>query len=554
MSSKPPLIDKLSSMIERWKRANLFWCNLLGIHDYDGMLPDYTEFGVKKRISEIEDDLEQLEIIAEPHKQNKFSKFEYLLVKLALERELFELKDLADFKENPLVFIRPLTWVERTYTARSFAPVEDRISLIIDFERKFPSFLDQARTVLNEKLPHPKVFLSIKYISGVLEYFSSQLQPFIEQTEDKSKLRTWQAVNEKAINALKDFHRQLQEVYLPRTRTEFALGEAKFAEYLKRTEFVDISIDKLLEIGEQDLQRNFDQLQAILKDKGGTKYLEELLQDFPPPEEILDAVQHSLTRTRQFVIDSNIASIPTEEQCKVLFTPKSSRATSFASVNPPGPFEVPEASEAYYYVTPPDPAWDERQKHEFMALFSRPIIEMTTIHEAWPGHYLQFLTMRRSESEIIKLFGLSYSMLEGWAHYCEEMVIEQGYEPFDRSDLEIGQLLEALMRNCRYVAAIKMHCKGMSIEDAKKLFQDKAFMDERHAEMQAHRGTIDPMYLNYTLGKLLLKKLREDYANQRGDVFSLRKFHDELLGYGVPPIIALREILLENPDLIPKVL
>ncbi|MHA2248361.1 MAG: DUF885 domain-containing protein [Candidatus Hodarchaeales archaeon] len=554
MNTKKPLIKVLSPVIEKWKRAKPLICHDLGIHDYDGMLPDYSESAVLNRITEIKNNLKQLEKVSSPYKEEKFSKFEYNLVKLALEGELFELRDREEFKDNPLIFIFPLTIIEGSFTKRSFAPVEDRISLIIEFERKIPDFLEQARSILKESLPQAKIFMSLQFLPGIINFYSSELESFIVQTQDRSKLETWQSVNDKAIIAMNQFSKTLQEEYMPRAHSNFALGEEKFSELLKRTEFIDIPVDKLLAIGEQDLEQNYNRLKAVLDNKGGEKYLEEIQHDYPAPEELLNTAQKTLDRTKQFVIDFNIAGVPTDEQCTVIETPEFARKFGFAAMNAPGPFEVPEASEAYYYITPPDASWDEVQIQKFMTFFNKSFLEMVTVHEAWPGHYLQLLYNKQSKSDISKLFARSVSMIEGWAHYCEEMVLEQGYEPFDRIKLEIGQLIGALVRNCRYIAAIKMHCKGMSIDKAKKLFLEKAFMTERNAEIEARRGTINPMYLNYTLGKLLLKKLREDYANQLGDNFSLREFHDKLLSYGSPPITTLREILLEDSKIINEVL
>lgn len=554
MITKIPLMKVISPIIEKWKRANPIKCHYLGIHDYDGIFPEYTESTVSNRISEIIEDLRQLERLSEPYKADKFSNFEYYLVKLALETELFELKDREEFKDSPLEFIRPLTLVEGSFTKRSFAPLEDRISLIIKFERKIPDFLVQAKNILKKSLPRAKIFMSLQFLPGIINFFSSDLESFIVQTHDKTKLETWQSVNDNAIVAMKDFSKLLQEEYMPRAHSNFALGEEKFSELLKKTEFVDVSIDRLLEIGEQDLEQNYNRLKEILDERGGQKYLEKIQHDYPAPKELLTMAQQTLDRTRQFVIDSNIVAIPTDEQCKVIETPEYARKFAFAAMNTPGPFEVPEASEAYYYITPPDPSWDEDQTQKFMTFFNKPFLEMVTVHEAWPGHYLQLLYNKASKSDISKLFARSITMIEGWAHYCEEMVLEQGYEPFDKTNLEIGQLFGALVRNCRYIAAIKMHCKNMSIDEAKKLFKEKGFMTERNAEVEARRGTINPMYLNYTLGKLLLKKLRDDYIKQLGDNFSLRDFHDKLLSYGSPPIIALREILLEDPGLVSKVL
>jgi uncharacterized protein (DUF885 family) len=228
--------------------------------------------------------------------------------------------------------------------------------------------------------------------------------------------------------------------------------------------------------------------------------------------------------------------------------PTYARKFAFAAMNTPGPFEPPNANQAYYWVTPTEPEWSDEQVENHMKFFNKGFFEVVTIHEAWPGHYLQLLYNNTSESDISKTLAYSITMIEGWAHYCEEMIYESGYEPgiIDRDTLHAGQLIGALVRNVRYISAVKMHCQGMTVEESKHMFMEKAFMPEGPAQVEANRGTINPMYLNYTLGKLLIKKLREDYHHEKGDNFSLKDFHDELLRYGSPPIAVVRSVMLEH--------
>jgi hypothetical protein len=258
-------------------------------------------------------------------------------------------------------------------------------------------------------------------------------------------------------------------------------------------------------------------------------------------------INHSLDRIRQFIISSEIVGLPSEEHCKVIPTPKFARGFGFAAMNSPGPFEVKGADQSYYWVTPPEATWSSERTIQFMGFMNRSFLEIVTIHEAYPGHFVQLLYIKKSKSEISKLLARNITMIEGWAHYCEEMLLDAGYEPFDQVRLRAGQLIGALVRNVRYIVAISMHCRGMTTEEAKQLFMEKAFLPEPIAEIEANRGTIDPMYMNYTLGKLMILKLREDYNNELGDKYSDREFHDTLLSYGSPPIIALRKLMLSNP-------
>ena len=553
MQSNQQFSASVNSIIAHWKKANPTRCHRLGIHDYDGELPNYTAVVVSKRCEEIENDLKQLTLVEEKVAQNKLTKFEFNLLKMALQTELFELKEEQAFKEDPSTFIRPLGSIESSYTARSFAPIEDRIQLIIKFEEKKPAFLASAEHILNPQLAKVKISMAQQFLRGIINYYQSKLQTFIQQSKDPQKVTKWKEVNTKAIKAMEIFAEKLQKVYLPKAHTKFALGEEKYLKLLKYTEHIDITVEELIKIGEEDLEHNYQQLQDIIKEKGEQSFL-EIMNEIPESKNLIQEATYALERKRKFVLESGIDTDPSDKQCIATETPEFSRGFGFASMNTPGPFEVPEAAEAYYYITPPDPTLSEEQKRDFLKYFNRGRLEGVTIHEAWPGHYLQLLYTKQSRSEISKMFAHSITMIEGWAHYCEEMVLDQGYAPFDKTKLKIGQLLRALQRDCRFLSAVKMHCKGMTVEESTKLFMEKAYFPQKNAEVEARRGTIDPMYLNYTLGKLLIKKLRSDYQREQGEIFSLKKFHDELLSYGGSPIVALREMLLKNTENIKQIL
>ena len=451
-------------------------------------------------------------------------------------------------------FVRPLTVVESSYIKRSFASVDERISLIIKLEEKIPIFLNSAINILDDSLSAVKISMAQQFLRGTINFYKNKLSTFIMQGSKKDMIARWSEVNIIAVNALEEFAEKLDKQYLPKAHSNFALGAEKFSKLLKNTEHIEIDLDKLLQIGEENLEQNYQQMQEILKEKG-ENYINEVLSDYPTASNLIQEAQATLHRTRQFVIDSKVVDIPTNEQCHVIETPEFSRGFAFAAMNTPGPFEKPEASEAYYYVTPPDAKWTTEEQNNFLIFFNRGFLESVTIHEVWPGHYLQLLYNKKSKSEISKMFARSTSMIEGWAHYCEEMIVqEHDYAPFDRTKLRAGQLLGALQRNCRFISAIKMHCKGMTVEESVQLFKEKAFLSQKNAEIEARRGTIDPMYLNYTLGKLLIKKLRLDYQKEKQNTFSLRQFHNELLSYGSPPITALREILIEDKSLVDNIL
>ncbi|MHA2101492.1 MAG: DUF885 domain-containing protein, partial [Candidatus Kariarchaeaceae archaeon] len=336
-----------------------------------------------------------------------------------------------------------------------------------------------------------------------------------------------------------------------KAHNNFALGTEKFMQLLEKTEGVNVDIDTLLQIGEEDLIKNYQSMQRIaddLTDGNIDKLMEIVKSEIPSPESLVESAEAALERTRQFLIDSDIVTLPEHTQLKIVHTPEFARSFAFAAMSPPGPFEIKEASEAYYWITPPDANWSQERQNKFLEFFNKPFLEMVTIHEAWPGHYLQLLYNNKATSNIAKMFARSTTMIEGWGHYAEEMIYEVGYNPFDRKLLHAGQLLGALHRNVRYISAIRMHCMGMTVEESRQMFIQKGLMGPDNAMIEANRGTIDPMYLNYTLGKLLIKKLRGDLMKEQGGDFNLKKFHDTLLSYGSPPITVLRKLLFKNPE------
>ncbi len=533
----------LHGVVQRWLSANPSTAHSLGIHEYDGFLPDYSKERIEKRVEELKNDIEYVSRL--PFK-NKFEEFELELVRMRLEEELFYLTEHREFEENPLIYIFPLTMIETSYVARSFDTVENRIRSIISMEKQIPRYLMTAKENLKQSLPSAKLNMAMQFLKGVMTFLKDNLISFIVQADDEDLIQEWSEANIRAVGALSEFFDSLAKDYLPKSHDDFAMGAEKFSKLLSKTESINLDLDYLLKVGEEDLESNYYEMKKIL-DERGADYIHAVQNDHPSEEDLIPTVLKSLDRTRDFLIKKDIVTLPTTQQCNVVPTPKFARGFAFAAMSTPGPFEKDEASEAYYWVTPPDPAWPEEKRKDFLRFFSHAFLEMVTIHEVWPGHYLQLLYNRSAESDLIKMFARSVTMIEGYAHYTEEMVYEEGYDPFDRTKLHVGQLLGALIRNCRYVAAIKMHTKGMTVQEAKQLFMEKAFMTEPAAMVEASRGTVNPMYLNYTLGKLLIKKLRRDYEQEKGGEFNLKTFHDSLLSYGSPPISLLRKMMLQNP-------
>ena len=537
---------KIDAIAKRYMAANPLFAHFAGIHDYDGKLPNFNFEEIDERLAELEEDLTTMASLLEAE-LTKLTHFEYLLIKYRLETEKFTLSEQREFTKSPLPYIYPFGIIEVSYATRSFATVDERVRFIIEIERQIPGYFKVAMNNLDDSLAKVKIEISIEFLQGTIQYFKDDLISFVSKVNDSELLNTWSEVNHEAVIEMEGFIDKLKSDFLPRAHNDFRLGKEKFLRLLSKTENVELDYEVLLKAGEEDLERNFQALAKIVEERG-KEYLESIDNDHPNIAELVSEADATLERTMQFLLDKDIVTLPTTKHCTVIETPKFARKFAFAAMNTPGPFEIPEASEAYYWITPPDSSWPPERQKQFMKFFSRAFLEMVTIHEVWPGHYLQLLYNKNSKSVITKAFARSISMIEGWAHYCEEMIYEAGYEPFDRTKLHVGQLKGALTRNCRYVAALKMHCEDMTVEEAKNFFMEKSFIQEPVAMIEARRGTIDPMYLNYTLGKLLIKKLRDEYKQQSGDSFSLKEFHDTMLSYASPPIVALRQLLLDSPS------
>lgn len=524
----------------------------LGFHEYDGKLPDISLSAIENRLKECRQQLKKLE--KKKISDDKIEMYHYELIKNTLLREIFDLDTRKEYLDNPAVYIFPLAMIEMSYTSRNFAPKIQRVRSIIELQKGVPQLLENGLTNLESKLAKPKIRMSIQFGKGIRNYWSDKLIEFVSEIGDEKVIQEWSEVNLLAIEALDRYIKVLNDDYLPQAHSNFALGKDNFLTLLKYEEGVELSAEKLIKVGEKDLNRNYKALVALGKEYGK---LEDLLDDIsldqPDPNDLLETSTQGLKRIRDFIISSKFVTLPTRKQCKVIHTPEFMRAFASGAMNTPGPFESGEASQAYFWITPPDPELEGDKLTEYMKFFSYPMLEILAIHEVWPGHYLQLLYNNKSEDRIAKMFARSTSMIEGWAHYTEEEIIKAGYNADGtvlKEKIKGAQLLKALMRDARYLSAVNMHCFGMTLEESEKLFHEKAFMSSIKSKLEANRGTMDPMYLNYTLGKLMIYKLRADYKKElkaKKKKFSLRKFHNQLLSYGSPPITVLRKLMLDNP-------
>jgi len=529
----------------------------LGLHEYDGKISDYSRLALDAELSRLrrfDDRLAKFD----PSKLSARQSIDLRILQAAVKKDLFEMQDMSIFERNPMVYAGAAD--VNVYIKRNFAPLEDRVRSLIAIESQIPNILIAARTNLNEQLPKPFVELGIQIAKGSADFLKKDLIAAVSGLKDEQLRVAFQEANRKAANALNDYAAWLEREKLPKASLDFALGEEKFGRFLAQTELVDLSPQKVLEIGVAQLkaeQQAFaDAAKKIDPNKSPIEVFKQIQSERPTPDKLISDVGKDLDKIRKYVLNRHLVSIPSDVRAKVKETPQYLRATSFASMDTPGPFEK-RATEAYYYVTPTEHDWPEKQKQEWLTAFNYYTSDVVSIHEAYPGHYVQFLHLNASTaSKVEKIFG-SYAFIEGWAHYCEKMMLDEGFGgPTSSSPSEedvkraakyrMAQADEALLRLCRLCVSIKMHTQNMSLDEATKFFQDNCYYEEKPARQEAMRGTFDPGYLSYTLGKLQILKLRDDYKAQEGDTFSLQKFHNELLNHGMPPIRLLREIMLKD--------
>ena len=527
----------------------------LGFHQYDGRIGDYSRLAIDaevERLKRFQTQLGKLDL----SQLGKRAEIDRRILLTAIAGELFQIVDMGIFEKNPMTYAGALN--VNIYIKRDFKPVEDRLRDIVTIEDQAANVMTAAKTNLAPALPRPYVELAIQIANGSADFLEKDLVGAVKEVKDEALMAAFQDANKKAAAALRDYASWLTKEKLPKATADFALGAAKYQKMLASTELVDLPPDKLLAIGLQRLQEEqqiFSNAAKIIDPKKRPIEVFKLIQnEHPKPGELIPDVAKDLDQIRQWVLDHHIVAIPSDVRATVTETPQFDRATTFASMDTPGPFEK-KATQAYYYVTPTENNWTDQQKNEWLTSFNYYTTDVVSIHEAYPGHYVQFLQLSASDATQVQKIFSSYAFVEGWAHYAEKMMLDEGYgsapnptpeQKVRAAKYRMAQADEALLRLCRLCVSIKMHTQRMPVADAAKFFHENCYYETKPSMSEAMRGTFDPGYLNYTLGKLQILKLRDDYKAQEGANFSLEKFHNEMLNHGAPPIRLLREILLKD--------
>jgi uncharacterized protein (DUF885 family) len=534
---------------------------LAGYHQYDAQLEDYSRKNIDAEIAVLKVFEKRVEAI---HPDDAAADFvprsDREIVLGNIRSSLLTLETIRPWEKNADNYSGTAANGAFTLMERKFASPDDRLRSLIAREKQMPALFADAR--VNLKNP-PRVYteIAIEQLPGIVSFFQHDVPLAFADAKDPALKAEFTQTNTAVIAALNSYLGWLKTDLLPRSNGDFRIGAETFAKKLQYDEMVDLPLDKLLEIGWADLRKNQAHFNQIAKELEPTKepsaVVEELGENHPAPDHLLDTFRGTFDGLVSFIRSHHIVTIPSDVRPIVEETPPFMRATTFASMDTPGPFET-HATEAYFNVTLPDPSMKPAEVEGYMHSFNVGTVISTAVHEAYPGHYIQFLWVPQAPSRVRKLLGANTNV-EGWAHYTEQMMLDEGYgqpgagakDERESKFLRLGQLQDALLRNARFIVGIQMHSGKMSFDEAVAFFQKEGYQSKETAMVETKRGTGDPTYLYYTLGKLEIMKLREDMKKKQGAAFSLEEFHNNFLRQGFPPVKIVRAAMLgdDSPTL-----
>jgi hypothetical protein len=536
-----------NGFIEDYFRDQPFFAAQSGRHEFDGQLPDLSAHGLKRQISRLHDARTQIAAVdPAPLEPNERFDREYLLA--VIDRDLFWLEKARYPFTNPYWYIGNVD--PDMYLSRDYAPLETRMRAYIKYAQGIPKMVTDIQANLVGPLPKTYVELGIADFGGFAEFYTKDVTPVfasVSNPELQKALADADANAAVAMTGLKNYLIGLRKT----ANDKFPLGKELFAEMMKDTERVDLPVEQIEAAGRADLKRNTEALKAecdTYLPKGSLAACIAKMSADKPPGGPVEAARLQLVELKKFVREHDIVSIPSEDQALVAEAPAYNRSNS-AFIQVPGPYDHGVAS--IYNIAPPDPQWSKAEQAAYIP--GQATLLFTSVHEVWPGHFLQFLHSNADPDKLEALW-VGYAFAEGWAHYCEEMMYDEGLGKGD-PEKHIGQLTDALLRDVRLLSAIGMHTAGMTVAESEKMFKEQAFQDPGNARQQAARGSYDPAYLNYTLGKLMIRKLKSDWIAKTANGGTagadekklLHDFHDQFLAHGGPPIPLLRTLMMGEP-------
>jgi uncharacterized protein (DUF885 family) len=525
--------------------ASPSWGTEAGLHQYDDRLEDGSAAAVAKRIEAAKTFQARLDKL----RAGSLTEDEAIDAEILdghIKSELLNLDVLQTWRHNPMHYISGPAGSIDGLMKRNFAPPATRLRSVVARLKAAPAMFDALRANVDNP---PKEFadLAIRMGSGSIGFFQKTVRDWAKDSagNDAALLAEFNTANDAVVKAITETVAWMKSDLLPRSHGKYAVGADAFSKKLLYEEMVDIPLDRLLAIGEANLRRDHDAFTAVAAKidphKTPAEVMKAISDDHPAAVDLIPSAERTIEKTRQFLIDRHIVTVPSEVRPTIMETPPYARSGSFASMDTPGAYET-KATEAFYYVTPPEKDWTPKHIEEHLRLYNAPVMQVITIHEAFPGHYIQFLYSKEYPTKTRKLTFCGTNG-EGWAHYTEQMALEEGYGDGDPK-IQLAQLSEALLRDCRYVVGIKLHTQGMTVEQGTDVFVKEGFQEPANAFEEARRGAYNPTYLYYTLGKLQIYKLRDDYRKAKGSDYKLETFHNEFVRQGGIPIKMVRRILL----------
>jgi hypothetical protein len=531
------------ALVDEYLEAHPVFAVVAGRHEYDGRLPDWNPGPIADEIKRLRAARVTATVADRGLTEAEQFEREYLIARF--DRDLFWLEVAEAPFTNPAWY---LDWMADNldpapYLTRNYAPLDVRMRAYTAYARAVPRAAERIHANMRAPLARPLLERGISAFRGFADFYQNDVPGIFAAVQDATLQTEFREANAAAAAAMRDLAGKF-ESDRPRATGSFALGPERFARMLQMTEGVTTPLAELEAAGLADLARNQRALREACATYAPGAAVQACIAKMnanKPKGGVVEGARAQLAVLQRFVQDAGVATVPGTEQADVAEAPPYNRA-NFAYIDIPGPFE--KGLPATYYIAPPDPSWPAAEQRDYLP--GQADLLFTSVHEVWPGHFLQFLHSNRNPSLIGRLF-VGYAFAEGWAHYAEEMMWEMGLGGGD-PETHVGQLTNALMRNARFLSAIGLHTKGMTVAEAERLFREEAFTDAGTARQQAARGTYDPAYLNYTMGKLMIRKLRDDWTASRGGRKAWRQFHDEFLTYGGPPIPMVRRRMMGGAE------
>jgi len=514
-----------------------------GFHNFDDSLENWSPEAIAAEEARIRGALKDLETI-DPKKLDPTNRIDFELFHRGVQGNLFNLVEMRGWEIDPGQYNYGFTL--ESFIARSFAPPEERLRSLTSRLRQVGRQLANARTNLKNP-PHMFTEFAIGDFGGTISYLQNDVTKAFASVKDPALQREFEKAKAEAVAETERHVKWMRDTLLPASNGSYILGEDRYRKKLSYEEMIDLPLDTLLAVGERELHRLDARYQAAARRIDPAKPVGEIVammrQDHPPADSLLDYARGLLEGARSFCIESKFIAIPSEVRCQVRPTPEYAASRSFASFDGPGALET-KATEAFYNITLPGKTWTKERAEQFLQGYSRWTLPSVSIHEVYPGHYTHFLYMKNAPTFVRKALG-SGAFAEGWGLYTEEALLNHGYGNGDPK-IEFGVMRWALTRSCRLQVGIRVHTRGMTMEEGIQYFMDHAGLERVNAEREAGRAAFDPTYSIYTLGALQIRKLRDDMAREQGKAFDLARFHATILSQGALPVALLRRMLLRS--------